>query len=141
MASRLAVQLDLEMLLQRSATIYDPDVADDEMPPRSGADVAEELGRRYLLRYLLSDQLGQFLDGSVFRHFLTPTPLRPQHAVSFLTLPSPGKPRTHVLVIDVSKVDAVCGPRWIRFGTGIEYLLPRGFPKSALVVDWEIEIE
>jgi len=42
-------------------------------------------------------------------------------------------PRVLVMLLDPSKIDEIKGPRWVRFGNGIEYLLPKGFLSEALV--------
>lgn len=140
MASHLAVELDLEMLHVQGVAIADENTPDNALPSKKGRDVAKHHGRRYLLRYLLPAQVGQYAGGSSARHFVTPTPIRPSHTVQFLTLPAPSRPRTHVLLIDLDKVDLVLGPRRVRFGRGIEYILPNGFPPDAVVVGWEVEI-
>lgn len=106
----------------------------EHMPDRSGGDVETELGRRFLIRYLMDSQLHEFLNGSTNRgHWVTPTAIAPEAATSWLALFAPKLSRKHVLMLDVSKVDVVRGPAWIRGGQGIEYYLPYGFSQNAIV--------
>jgi hypothetical protein len=44
------------------------------------------------------------------------------------------------MLIDPAAVDLIQGPRWVRGGDGIEYLLPHGFPSRALPLAWELEV-
>ncbi|HEY8112889.1 MAG TPA: hypothetical protein VII16_08475 [Actinomycetes bacterium] len=105
----------------------------ETMPDRAGTNVAEDLGDRYLARYLTSAQVPEFLDGSSRGHWVTPTALSPNDVVPWLALYAPMLKRQHLLLINPSKVDVIRGPAWIRLGQGIEYYLPHGFPKSAIV--------
>lgn len=106
----------------------------EAMPDRTGADVATEIGGRFLVRYLVDSQLNEFVDGSVDRHhWVTPTAIAPEVAVPWLALFAPRLVRQHVLVLDPAKIDVVRGPAWIRGGQGIEYYLPGGFPKDAVI--------
>jgi hypothetical protein len=107
---------------------------------RTGAQVATELSGRYLLRYLLPHQVGQYAAGSGDQHWVTPTPYAPEETVSWLALPAPRDPRTYVMVLHPAQIPVICGPRWVRFGGGIEYYLPNGFPPAALAFSWELEV-
>lgn len=111
-----------------------------ELPVRNGIDVAQELRGRLLLRYVLPSQVGMFGQGSRLEHWATPTPLAAEDVVSWLDLPSPSQPRTHVMLLDPAKIEAIQGPKWVRHGQGIEYFLPRGFPAAAILQPWEIEL-
>jgi hypothetical protein len=103
--------------------------------------VASELGDRLLLRYLLPSQLGQFSTGSQGRkHWVTPTPYAPANANTWLALWQPQLLRQYVMLLDPNPIDLICGPRWIRFGHGIEYVLPQGFPQAALMPVPEIGV-
>ena len=106
---------------------------------KTGRQVAGELGGRYLLRYLLRHQVGSYINGSTDRHYTTPTPYSPADTVSWLTLPSPTRKRDFVMLLDPTKIDTILGPRWTRLGKGIEYILPGGFNKDALVWPWELQ--
>lgn len=104
------------------------------MPDRMGLEVAEELGGRYLARYLTPAQVGEFTEGSTDRdHWVTPTAISPSDVVSWLALFAPNVDRRHALLLDASAIEVVRGPAWIRLGQGIEYYLPGGFPKEAIV--------
>ena len=139
-SSRLAKILDQEMVEARGAAIASAVTDDSDLPIRSGADVFEEIGGRLLVRYMVFRQLGQFAGGSNSRHWVTPTPLSVEAVGPFLALPSIAEPRKYAMLINPSAVPQIQGPRWVRGGDGIEYLLPNGFPASALAVAWEIEV-
>jgi hypothetical protein len=140
-AAWLATVLDQELLESvRGASIAPRNTEDHRLPVRPGRDVAQELGGRYLLRYVLPDQVGQFTDGSGNPHHVTPTPYAPRDTVAYLALPRPAAPRLYVMLLDPGRIPVIMGPRWIRLGKGIEYILPSGFPKEALVFGWEVEV-
>jgi len=141
-SSRLATQLDYEMLLSRRSVVVVPsNTPDERVPLKSGGAVFEELGGRYLLRYLLREQVDQFLDGSEGRlHWATPTPYSPEETIRWLALPAVRRVRDHVLFLDPRRIPEIRGPRWVRLGGGIEYLLPGGFPKEALVADFPVKV-
>ena len=140
-AGWLATSLDQEMIEQvRKVTIAGRTILDHHLPIKSGTDVANELGGRYLLRYVLPRQVGLFVDGSDVPHHVTPTPYAPRETVSYLNLPRPREPRRHVMLLDPRRIPVIQGPRWVRLGKGIEYILPRGFPRNAVVWGWEQEI-
>lgn len=125
--------LDQEQI-EQGTTIAPRTQPVEEMPDRSGKDVALELGGRYLLRYLVDAQLTEFLHGSEDRdHWVTPTPISPDNAVAWLALFAPMLVRQHALVLNPEEIDVIRGPAWIRAGQGIEYYLPSGFPQSAVV--------
>ena len=140
-ASRLARILDQEMLERAGGSIAAATTPESALPRRPGRDVLTELGGRYLIRYMLRRQLGQFAAGSTDRHFVTPTPLTRLDVRSFLALPAVSDPRPFAMLIDPGEVSVILGPRWVRGGSGIEYLLPEGFPPAALVLGWEIEVK
>ena len=77
----------------------------ETMPDRTGADVALDVGDRYLARYLVASQVTEFLGGSTRPHWVTPTPLSPTDVVPWLALFAPTKPRKHLLLIDPAKVE------------------------------------
>jgi hypothetical protein len=96
-------------------------------------------GGRYLLRYLMRRQYRQFATGSPNVNFVTPSPHSPTEAISWLPLPTPTR-RDFVLFLDPSSIPEVRGPRRILLGGGIDYILPKGFPVSALVVQWPVPV-
>jgi hypothetical protein len=139
-APKLATFLDQERI-ELAAPIAPRGTPTAGLPLKAGVDVYRELGGRFLLRYLRVSQVDRFALGSATdRHFVTPTPYGPEDAVRFLYLPAPVDPPTFVLVIDPSKVDRILGPRWVRMGDGIEYILPEGFTREALVTSWEMTL-
>lgn len=139
-ASGLAITLDGEMLLKAGVSIAPSTTPDHLLTSKTGVQVSAELGGRFLLRYLLSTQIGIFHGGSNKLHFVTPTAIAPSDTVGVLALPAVSTPREYVMLLDPAKITAVLGPRWVRAGRGIEYLLPAGFPASAMVLPWEVQI-
>ncbi len=138
----LATVLDQEMLERvRGIVIAARTVPDDALPTRRGPDVAAEIGERYLLRYMLPQQVGQLRRGTSDPQFVTPTPLAPEATVPWLFLPRPEEARVFVMALDAARVPEIKGPRWVRCGPGIEYLLPGGFPPDAIVWPWEMQVE
>lgn len=142
--SRLATTLDNEHLadgsVSPSASIAARQTSPASLPQKTGAEVKNELGGRFLLRYLLPTQLGAFNSGSSRQHFVTPTPYSPDESSSWLALPQPQAKRTYVMILDPEQIDVIRGPRWVRFGDGIEYLLPNGFGDAALVLKWPMKV-
>lgn len=110
------------------------------LPERKGVHVYWELGGRPLFRFLRYSQLGLFAEGSVDETFVTPTLYSRGDVVSALALPRPSDLPSHVLLIDPSRVSIIKGPRRVNWGSGLEYILPRGFPREALRLPWELEI-
>ncbi len=104
-SSWLATLLDQEMLeLKRSVSICHRLMPDTQLPQKSGQQVANELGGRYLLRYLLSHQVGQFTVGSNHRQYVTPTAYSPEETISWLALPAPKQPRPYALLLDPARM-------------------------------------
>ena len=139
-ASLLAVTLDEEMLLNGGVSISPGTTPDHLLPSKTGVQVAAELGGRFLLRYLLATQIGVFHGGSNKLHYVTPTAISPSNTVAVLALPAVSSARDYVMLLDPAKIVTILGPRWVRAGQGIEYLLPAGFPQSAMVLPWEVQI-
>jgi len=132
-SSWLATTLDQEQI-ERKTLISSRTMDVTTMPRRNGRDVADELGGRLLVRYLAASQLTSFLGGSTSRgHWVTPTAISSHDVVDWLALFAPTQPREHALLLDPSEVPWICGPSWIRLGSGIEYYLPDGFPRSAIL--------
>lgn len=132
-SSWLSTVLDQEQI-EATGSIGPHTVDVKSMPDRTGAAVAAELGGRLLLRYLLDSQITEFLDGSTGRgHWVTPTAIAPSDVVDWLALFARNLPRRHALLLDPAKISIVRGPTWIRLGSGIEYYLPDGFPKDAIL--------
>jgi hypothetical protein len=141
----LATVLDEEMLVSRGVNISPGYTLDTALPVKTGAQVAVELGGRYLIRYVTRAQVGLFAGGSAGLHWVTPTPYSPTDTVKWLGLPAPLKPRTHALLLNPEKIPVILGPRRVHAAAGFEYLLPEGFPKLALagpggVGSWEIVV-
>lgn len=140
-ASWLATALDQEMLeVAHGVQIAPRTTPTQNLAPKNGQRVSNELGGRYLLRYMLPHQVRSFTDGSEDQHFVTPTSYAPEETVSWLALPRPAQPRLFVMLLDPRAIPVILGPRWIRLGKGIEYVLPNGFPKNSLVWPWPVAV-
>jgi hypothetical protein len=138
--SRLATTLDEERLASVPLHAAPFDTADADLPEWTGLEVAEHLGGRLLLRYVVPAQVGAFTAGDGAVHYVTPTPYSPEEAISWLALPAPGVPREHALVLKPEEIDLIRGPRIVRWGGGLEYILPHGFSRDALHFPWEVRI-
>ena len=136
----LATRLDISMLEGRGVWIFPGPTPDKDLPHKTGVEVSRELGGRYLLRYVLPDQVGRYTAGSTEPHWVTPTPYAPLELVPYLFLPNPNRIRTHVMLLNPVHIPTIAGPRYVNLGSGIEYLLRDGFPMQALVTPWEMEI-
>jgi len=141
-SSTLAKCLDEDMLQEAHGVRIAPShELDEDLPKKTGGQVADELGGRYLLRYVLPSQVGAFNNGSSSFHYVTCTPYSPEETIGQLALPNGTEPRSHVFVLQPMKLKKVLGPRWVRGCHGIEYLLPEGFGKDALVRTWAVPVE
>jgi len=78
--------------------------------------------------------------GSGEPHWVTPTAYAPEETISWLALPALRDPRPYVVLLKPGEIADIWGPRWVRFGGGIEYFLTQGFPAAALAFPWEIEV-
>jgi hypothetical protein len=142
-AKLLATNLDRHMLEERGTIIVPGVTQDAAVPSKSGVEVFDELGGRFLLQYLLTGQgdtvekLSQ-IQGRL--QWVTPTPYSPEETISMLALPAPEQSREYVLILDPRKIEEIQGPRRVLLGLGIEYILPKGFPKEALVLPWPVEV-
>ena len=125
--------LDLEMLSRRGVRVGEPDDGANRPAPRPGMEIAQELAGRLLIRYLMPSQIGQFIDGSDRETFTTPTPYTAIEAIRWLNLPFANVPRAHGLTLDPRKVNWIIGPMYAVFGGGIQYILPEGFNRDAIV--------
>jgi hypothetical protein len=132
-ADYLANSLDTQFLLRRRRDqidrIWEEDVPLEEMPVRSGSEVADELAGRMLLRYV-TEQHPPPADGR--QVWLTPTPLGVVGAVELLHLPNQIAKRHWVLVIHPARLEQIKGPRRVIMGQGIEYYLPKGYTDEAV---------
>jgi hypothetical protein len=110
-SSLLATLLDQEMLENRGTVSIMPAPTPDAMVPvKTGNAVFEELGGRFLLRYLVPAQLTAFEVGGAGVHWVTPTPYQPEETLSWLALPALSEPRRHALILDPREIEVICGP-------------------------------
>lgn len=144
MPSWLATTLDEEMLRLRVPSVdigpREEDMNGLILRQKAGTAVFDELGGRYLVRYLLEDQVGTFRAGSADQHWVTPTPVALQDLPFFFTLPGGNRERPYAMLLDPRAIAQIWGPRWVWLGAGIEYLLPSGFPAAAIVRGWEVQV-
>jgi hypothetical protein len=133
-ASVIAGWLDWEMLRTRKVIIAEAGEPAASLPMKRGEDVFAELGGRFLLHYLVRANLGRWLNGADRSIYTTPTPLAPRETLINLVLPGPQEPRQYFLMLDPREIPTIAGPQWVAAHTGIQYILPDGFPRSAIVV-------
>jgi hypothetical protein len=110
------------------------------LPRWTGPDLRELLGERRLCRYVVPADVGTFTAGSTRPHWVTPTPYSPDEVTSYLFLPNPLSVRSHVLLLEPALISIAFGPKQVLAGAGIEFFLPQGFPGSAVVDRWEMEV-
>lgn len=120
------------MLLANGATVAASHVPDAALPMVT--NLPGQLGGRMLLKFVRADQLATYTLAPVGTRwtrcaYLTPTPYCADDLPAALNLPAGMLPPTHALVLDPAGLVAV-GPRRVRWGTGIEYVLPYGFAES-----------
>lgn len=133
--------IDVEMLEGVGLSIAASRTPLQRLGRYAGREIAERTGYRHVVRYLRSHQVGVFHGGSDTPHFVTPTCYSPDDAVSFLALPAPNLPPSHVLLLETEQIPLMLGPRRVRCGDGIEFYLPTGFPAMAVVPPgWEIQL-
>ena len=136
----LATNLDLEMLLARGVIISPSNIPVEDLPIKTGEEVADELAGRPLIRYLCRQDVSRYLRGDRNPHYTTPTPYSPTDLISFLCLPDPQTARTHCLLLDPQNIEIILGPRLIQWGGGIEYILPHGFEQEDLIKVSALEV-
>lgn len=141
---RLATSLDQEMLeVARDVQIAPAFTSDEDLSDhwrKTGVRVAEELGGRYLIRYSTTDKNDEYKDARAGRFYTTPTPYSSKDTIDWLCLPHAGFARTYFSLFDPSKIHVILGPRWIRLGDGIEYVLSEGFEEDALVTPEKVHL-
>ena len=94
MAGLLTTTLDREMLTRNGAIILPPlrlSVDSGSLPLRPGDQVSQELGGRYLLRYVPVDD--ESVQESSRLVYVTPTPFEVDELAYFLLLPRPSMRR------------------------------------------------
>ncbi len=143
-ATQLAITLDEEMLMRNGVHVFPPNTKDDDLP--QAVDIRAQIGGRFLMKYLRSGDRARFSVISKAKHFdglhwVTPTPLCTANVVEALALPTSLPAPSYALILDPDKVVAY-GPRRIRGGRAVEYLLKNGFPLDAIVEpQWPREIK
>ena len=143
-AAQLAARLDEEMLNLKGIYVFPTITAEAALPQCT--NLVDQLGGRFLLKYLRSGDVGRYSVGSSISHFpgkhyLTPTALCTDTVVSALNLPTYLPTPEYALILDPAKLVAH-GPRRVRGGGGaVEYLLLTGFDLDAIVEPkWPQEI-
>ena len=133
-SSWIATKLD-ELMLANG--IADPETPDHDLPLRTGAEVAAELGGRKLLRYT-ADVNETSRPGQTF---VCPTPLSSEEVGHWLNLPRRDLRRPYVLFLSPQFMAEIQGPRWCNMGLGIEYILPRGYTEDVIHGQpWVVEV-
>jgi hypothetical protein len=129
----MATSLDCWMLKEHDVEAAASTTLDADLPVKSGDQVFEEIGRRYLIRYVPKDgiSLESMLAPSL--RWVTPTPYSAEDALRCLALPFGERQRKYYWLINPRYLRNVKGPRSVDGGCGIEYLIPEGVPEEALV--------
>jgi hypothetical protein len=131
---KLAADLDIDFMLERRAgqtpEIWNENAQNAAMPMRNGRQVAAELAGRKLTR-LTMDQFESTRQG--METWLTISPPCPKCAGKGLHLPKELTERNWAVVIDPAQIDEIQGPRRIVLGDGVEYYLPKGYGKNAIL--------
>jgi hypothetical protein len=139
--ARMATSLDHWMLKGHGVEAVASATRDADLPEKSGDQVFEETGRRYLIRYVPKDgiSLESMLEPSP--RWVTPTPYSAEDAVRYLALPFGERQREYYWLINPRYLRNVKGPRSIDGGFGIEYLIPEGVPEGALVKRFALPVD
>jgi hypothetical protein len=129
----LAVNLDNLMLEARHCAIAPSAMNNQELThtpefQKTGAEVSAEIGNRCLIYYAISPNILSALQRmrDEQRHlYLTTTALPPGPVMALiLCLPRPQDLRRHAFVFDPAHLDVIFfGPRRVRLGYGLEYLI------------------
>ena len=135
--SRLATTIDKHML--GAVPLAPMAVGPRGLAQRTGAQVADELGGRLLLRYVVDPQ-GPYGSGSTDPHWTTPTAYSPSETLTWLALPGTNA-REYVWLLDPARIAEIWGPREVFGGHAVEYYLPRGFSATALMLPWAIPVD
>ena len=142
-AAQLALMLDEEMLRLHGVAVSDPWVPDHALP--ISADLASQLCDRYLIKYVRKRDRERYsppLSGIATYtgvHFVTTTAICRDELSPMLNLPPFSLPR-YALILNPAQL-TVHGPRRIRGGRGIEYVLLNGFPSDAVIEPgWPMEL-
>ncbi len=142
----LATRVDTIMLEDRQVYPARAGLALAQLPLKSGTEVFQELGGRLLIKYLPERQVGLFNAGGSGMHYTTPTVYPANELNQWLLLPSPQRKRMYVLLLDPRRIAAIRGPQSVAGPGGIQYVLPDGFRRDAIVVPgapdgaWELEL-
>lgn len=143
-STRLALTLDEEMLGKHGTPVASPWTADADLP--LAKSLVTDLGDRFLIKYIRHNDRTRYsapFSGITHYpgvHYLSPTPLCRDELISALNLPAPLPPPRHALILDPAQLTAH-GPRKIRSGQGVEYVLLSGFPATAIVPPgWPVEL-
>ncbi len=140
----LSITLDEEMLGRHGISVASPWTPDSLLPPCP--DLARQVGDRFLLKYVRRDDRQRYSCFSGITHYsgvhyVTPTAICRQEVVAVLNLPAPLPAPAFALILDANLLEAQ-GPRRIRSGRGLEYVLPNGFPSKAIVAPgWPVTVK
>ena len=122
------------MLLANGAVVQDENVPDGLLPVAT--NLRAELGGRMLLRYVRADAIAAYTFAAPTATwpgaaYVTPTAYCARELPAALHLPPTLAPPTHAVLLRPDNLFAL-GPRRVRFGTGVEYVLPNGFAQADL---------
>ena len=143
-AVQFALMLDEEMLGLHGVAISRPWVPDHALP--ISANLASQLCGRYLIKYVRKRDRKRYsppLSGIATYtgvHYVTTTAICPDALSPMLNLPPLSLPR-YALILNPAQL-TVHGPRWVRGGRAIEYVLLNGFSSDAVIPPgWPVEVK
>lgn len=141
-AADIAQILDEEMLGEHGVTILGSPVPTTSLSKCT--NLANEVGDRLLIKYIREGEHLRYNPSAPFRmlgpQYVTLTPFDRDEAASRLNMPSFLSGPMYLVLLEPSKVEA-WGPKRVRGGTGIEYVLVNGFDSSAIVPPgWPIRV-
>lgn len=138
--SRIAVHLDAEMFLRRGIVVAPATTPESALTPVLDPD--QHFAGRLLVRYVRKSDLAQVTSTTWQNrtHWLTTTPLCKGSVRTYLNLPSSLPAPTHALLVDPLVLQGIRGPRYVRLGFSVEYLVPT-LPDASIVGNkWAVEI-
>ena len=135
-SGRIATTLDFLFFDRRRVRIGRYLTTATRPAPRSGVNIARQLGGRLLARYITEAEAMSMTGptGRTTESYATPTAYSPEEAPIWLITPASRSVRPFVILLDPNEIDWIIGPLQVGPAAGIQYILPNGYPPSAIVV-------
>jgi hypothetical protein len=124
---------DIEFLQACGISIAPSNHPIERLPEMSGWEFWNRT-HHHLFKYLTAGTLHLFNQGSKIPEWVAMSWYSSsKEAIDSLCLPNPEKPRKFVLVIDPRPITRIVGPRHVVLAVGVEFFLPQGIPREAVV--------